>query len=268
MAQPVSFMSDFGLDDEFVGVVHGVIAKLSPDSAVIDLTHAIPPGAVRAGALALTRSIQYLPEGVLLAVVDPGVGTSRRALAVETAWGVFVGPDNGLLSPAVAMMGGGTRIVSIENPDMVIPHPGDTFHGRDVFAPAAAVLAAGEAGVADLGPDIDPNGVMPLMLPLCEVADGHIAGECWWVDRYGNCELNIGPDDMAQAGMRPGRPISVHVGASAYEARWLGVYGEVDEGDLLLHVDSAGLMALAVRSGRADEELNLADGTPVRLSPS
>src|SRR5690606_28272101 len=104
--------------------------------------------------------------------------------------------------------------------------------------------------------------------PLCEVSDGQVTGECWWVDRYGNCELNIGPDDMAAAGLRPGRPVSVHVGASRHEARWLGVYGEVDDGDLLLHVDSAGLMALAVRSGRADEELNLADGTHVRLAAS
>ena len=121
VALPVSFLSDFGHLDEFVGVVHGVIYRLSPDSRIIDITHGIPAGDVRAGALALTRAIQYLPPGVVLAVVDPGVGTARRAIAAATEFGFFVGPDNGLLSPAVAMMGGAHSINSIENPEVMIP---------------------------------------------------------------------------------------------------------------------------------------------------
>ena len=154
MALPISFLSDFGLADEFVGVVHGVVARLAPESRVIDVSHQVDRGNVRAGALALTRAVQYLPEGVCLAVVDPGVGTERRALAAQTPWGFFVGPDNGLLSPAVAMVGGASRMVSIENPEAMIPSPGETFHGRDVFAPAAALLASGEAAIEDLGPEV------------------------------------------------------------------------------------------------------------------
>ena len=151
-ALPISFLSDFGHADEFVGVVHGVLAKLAPESRVIDVGHGTPRGDVRAAALSLTRAIQYLPEGVALVVVDPGVGSERKALALETDWGFFVGPDNGVLSPAVAMVGGARVMVSIDNPEARIPSPGETFHGRDVFAPAAALLASGEAAIQDLGP--------------------------------------------------------------------------------------------------------------------
>lgn len=265
MSLPITFLSDFGLADEFVGVVHGVLGKLSPDSRVIDLHHGIEPGNIRSGALALTRAVQYIPEGVVLAVVDPGVGTSRRAIAAQTNWGYFVGPDNGLLSPAVAMVGGAFDIVSIENPEARIPSPGETFHGRDVFGPAAALLASGEAALADLGPRVDPDTVMPLLLPLPESEPGRVVGEVWWVDRFGNCQTNVGPDVMAEIGASVGDDITVRVGASAYEARWVTAYGDVAEGDALVHVDSSGLMAVAVRNGSAADDLNLADGTAVTL---
>ncbi len=165
MSSPISFLSDFGSRDEFVGVVHGVLAKLAPGSRVIDVGHGFPRGNVKTAALALTRAIQYLPDGVCLAVVDPGVGTTRLALAVETPWGVFVGPDNGLLSPAVAMVGGASRIVSIENPEAMIPSPGETFHGRDVFAPAAALIAAGDAVPRGSGAAGRRRSVQPMLLP-------------------------------------------------------------------------------------------------------
>jgi S-adenosyl-L-methionine hydrolase (adenosine-forming) len=265
MSRPITFLSDFGLDDEFVGVVHGVISKLAPESRVIDLTHSVPPGNVRAGALAMTRAIQYIPDGVVLAVVDPGVGTSRRAIAAATPWGFFVGPDNGLMSPAVAMVGGAYDIVSIENPEARIPSPGETFHGRDIFAPAAALLACGEATLADLGPKVDPESVMPLLLPLPESETGRVVGEVWWVDRYGNCQTNIGPDVMAEIGASPGDEITVRVGASTYESSWVAAYGDVADGEILVHVDSSGLMAVAVRGGSAAEDLNLADGVAVTL---
>ncbi len=263
MTLPISFLSDFGRTDEFVGVVHGVIAKLAPESRVIDLNHEIAPGSIRAGALALTRAIQYLPEGVVLAVIDPGVGTGRRAIAAETAWGFFVGPDNGLLSPSVAMVGGATRIVAIENPEARIPSPGETFHGRDLFAPAAALLASGEAQLEDLGPPVAPETVMPLLLPLPEVGPGRVVGEIWWVDRFGNCQSNIGPDVMAEAGIEPGSDLTVRVGGAGTEAPWVATYGDVDGGRPLVHIDSSGLLAIAVRGGSAAEEFNLADGTAV-----
>jgi S-adenosylmethionine hydrolase len=265
VAHPVSFLSDFGHLDEFVGVVHGVIFRLSPESRIIDITHGIPAGDVRAGALALTRAIQYLPPGVVLAVVDPGVGTARRAIAAETEFGFFVGPDNGLLSPAVAMMGGANTINSIENREAMIPGPGATFQGRDVFAPAAALLASGEATLDDLGPAVDPASVMPLMLPLPKVELSSVIGEAWWVDVYGNVETNIGPDDLMVIGARPGEPIVVRIGATEHEGRWVETFGDVGDGELAVHVDSAGLIALATRGGRADEELNAAAGMAVSL---
>ncbi len=264
VTKPITFLSDFGLTDEFVGVVHGVIARIAPDVRVIDLTHGIPRGDVRAGALALMRAIQYLPEGVVLAVVDPGVGTARRAIVAETAFGPFVGPDNGLLSPAVAMVGGARRIHRLEDARFRIPSSGATFHGRDVFAPAAAVLASGEARPEDLGPEVDPDSVVPLLLPLPEIEPGRIVGEAWWVDHFGNVELNVGPDDLEAAGI--GDPVTVRVGITEVVVPLAAAYGDVEEGHPLLYVDSAGMLALAVRGGRADERFNVAEGTAVVLS--
>jgi S-adenosyl-L-methionine hydrolase (adenosine-forming) len=261
----ISFLSDFGHDDEFVGVVHGVIARLSPEVRVIDVSHSVRPGDIRAGALALTRAIQFLPEGVILAVVDPGVGTGRMPIAARTPMGIFVGPDNGLLSPAVAMVGGADRIVSISNPEMRIPSPGETFHGRDVFGPAAALLASGEATLDDCGPDVPSDAVTPLLLPLPEVEPGAVTGMTWWVDRFGNAQTNISPEDLALAGITSDATVTVRVGSSVYEVPWVTAYGEVDEGDALLHVDGSGLMALAVRGGSAAEDLHLSEGRSITL---
>lgn len=266
MSQPISFLSDFGHRDEFVGVVHGVLAKLAPESRVIDVGHEFPRGNVKAAALALTRAVQYLPEGVCLAVVDPGVGTARRAIAAETPWGTFIGPDNGLLSPAVAMVGGATRIVSIENPEAMIPSPGQTFHGRDLFAPAAALVASGDASLDDLGPVVSGEEIVPLILPLTETKGSIVSGETWWVDVFGNVQTNIGPDDLAAVGVGPGDTVTVKVGSTVHSVPWVTSYGDVEDGETLIHVDSVGLLAFAVRGGRADEELNLAEGMAVTLA--
>lgn len=266
MSLPISFLSDFGTDDEFVGVVHGVLAKLAPTSRVIDIGHNYSPGDVRAAALSLTRAIQYLPEGVALVVVDPGVGGDRKALAIQSDWGFFVGPDNGVLSPAVAMVGGGTRMVSIENPETMIPSPGATFDGRDVFAPAAALLASGEAALEDLGPLLDSSQVMPLMLPLPAVENATVSGEAWWVDHFGNVQTNIGPDQLEELGLMPGSILTMKVGASLHSVPWAVAYSDVADGEALIHVDSAGLIAVAVRGGRADDRFNLSPGVSVTLA--
>jgi S-adenosylmethionine hydrolase len=266
MSQPISFLSDFGHRDEFVGVVHGVLAKLAPRSRVIDVGHGFPRGNVKAAALALTRAIQYLPEGVCLVVVDPGVGTDRRAIAAETSWGTFIGPDNGLLSPAVAMVGGATKIVSIENSEAMIPSPGETFHGRDVFAPAAALVASGEAAIDELGPQVAGEEIVPLLLPLTESEGSMVSGEAWWVDTFGNVQTNIAPEDVVGLGISPGDTVTVKVGSTIYSVPWANSYGDVGEGETLIHVDSVGLLALAVRGGRADEELNLVEGVAVSLA--
>lgn len=259
----VSFLSDFGTADEFVGVVHGVIARLSPEVRVIDVTHGIPQGNVRAGALALTRAIQYLPEGVVLGVVDPGVGTDRRAIAARTAVGYFVGPDNGLLSPAVAMAGGATEIVSLENPEMVIPSVAKTFDGRDRFAPAAALLATGEAQLSDLGPPVDPATVTPLLLPLPEIEAGRVSGVAWWTDRFGNVQTNLSPDDLAAVDLTPGSSVRVTVGSMRYDLSWVETFGDVEHGEAMVVVDSAGLVALCVRDGRAADDLSLGENTRI-----
>lgn len=247
-------------------MVHGVLARIAPDSRVIDITHGIQRGNVRSAALALTRSIQYLPEGVCLAVVDPGVGTERRALAAQTPWGYFVGPDNGLLSPAVAMVGGASVIVSIENPDAMIPSPGETFHGRDVFAPAAGLLASGEASIDELGPPVAGDEVTPLLLPLTDTEGSIVSGQAWWVDQFGNVETNISPEELTGVGLSQGDVVAVTVGSTIHNLAWVNSYGDVGEGEPLLHVDSAGLMAIAVRAGRADEDLGVAEGSSVRMA--
>ena len=266
MSLPISFLSDFGHSDEFVGVVHGVLAKLAPESRVIDITHSTPRGDIRAGALHLARAIQYLPEGVALVVVDPEVGSARKALAVATGWGFFVGPDNGVLSPAVAMVGGATEMVSIENPEAMIPSPGETFHGRDIFAPAAALLATGEAVLADLGPQVTPGEVRPLLLPLPKVEGSVVSGEAWWVDHFGNVQTNIGPDELASVGILPGTVVTLTIGSTVHSIPWVGTYSDVGKGEPMIHVDSAGLIAVAVREGRADDLLRLGNGVVVTLA--
>ncbi len=259
--RPISFLSDFGLEDEFVGVVHGVVARIAPDIRVIDITHDIARGDVRAGALALLRAVQYLPNGVVMAVVDPGVGTARKAIVAETEWGHFVGPDNGLLAPAVAMVGGAQRFVSLESKEFQLPRDGVTFDGRDVFAPAAAVLASGEAAIGDLGPELDPASVTPMLLPLVDHDGGTVSGEVFWVDSFGNAQTNVTPEDLRLAGLQPGSTVAVRIGAAEHDMPWVDAYGDATAA--VVHIDSYGLIAIAVPGGRADQELNLSEGLSV-----
>ena len=193
----ISFLTDYGTVDEFVGVVKSVVRDLAPHVAIIDLTHEIPPFDVRAGSLALARCIGYVPGGIVLAIVDPGVATDRRAVAIEVAGGagVLVGPDNGLLAPAVAMAGGAERAVELTNPAYQLAAPGATFAGRDVFAPAAAHLCNG-VDLTELGPEVDPGLLLPATVPLPREDGDAIVAEVLWVDRFGNAQLNVGPDDL------------------------------------------------------------------------
>ncbi|NNF70307.1 MAG: SAM-dependent chlorinase/fluorinase, partial [Acidimicrobiia bacterium] len=254
---PVSFLSDFGHSDEFVGVVHGVIARIEPSVPVLDITHGVPRGDVRSGAFALLRAVQYMPEGVVLAIVDPGVGTDRRAICARTPAGLFVGPDNGLLAPSVAMVGGADLVVSIENPELRLPAEGDTFAGRDLFAPAAAVLASGQASIEQLGPAVDPESITPLMVPLVDHRDGGAVGEVLWVDGFGNAQTNITPADLELLGFGPGSTLVLRIGAMEFPITWARTYGDVLEGEGLVHVDSYGQIAVAVRGGSAIDEYPL-----------
>ncbi len=259
----VSFLSDYGLDDEFVGVVKSVLRDLAPHVTVVDLTHGIRPYDVRGGSLAMARAIPYVAEGVVLAVVDPGVGTSRRAVAIEVAGGagVFVGPDNGLLAPAVAIVGGADRAVELTNPEHHLTAPGATFAGRDVFAPVAAHLANG-VDLAELGPTVDPGLLVPGMISVPrDEADG-IHAEVLWVDRFGNCQLNVGPEDLTA-----GHDVwAVSIGDERRAARLATSFGELGSGSVGLVLDSHGLYALAFDQRSAARELHLAAGDAVRLS--
>jgi S-adenosylmethionine hydrolase len=262
----ISFLSDYGYADEFVGVVKAVIRQLAPHAAVIDLCHGVPPHDVRAGALTLARSVQYLPAGVVLAVVDPGVGSDRRAVAVEAGEEagptLFVGPDNGLLAPAVAMAGGAKRAVALTNPDYQLRSPGGaTFAGRDVFAPAAAHLCNG-VDLAELGDPVDPATLLPSLLPVTRVdEDGALVAEVLWVDRYGNAQLNVDPDEIAGMGER----VLLRFGDEARVARRARAYADIGAGEVGLVVDSYGLVSVAIDRGSAAEALRLRPGDTVRL---
>jgi S-adenosylmethionine hydrolase len=264
----IAFASDYGLADEFVGVCKAVMWGLAPDVRILDVSHDIPPHDVRAGALLLVRAVQYLPDDcVVLAVVDPGVGTSRRLVGVEVAGGMLLGPDNGLLAPAVAMAGGARSVVSLDDPDYQLPAPGPTFAGRDILAPAAGHLAAG-VRLSELGTSIDPATLVPGLVSLPEVRDdGSIAGEVWWVDRFGNCQLNIDPDELSIAGAREGARLEVHVGGEIRAARWVHTYADAKPSELVLLVDSYGLLALAYDRESAAATLRLKAGSAVTLVP-
>lgn len=261
----ISFLSDYGYCDEFVGVVHGVIARIAPEVRVVDVTHGIEPGAVRAGALALTRALAYLPDGVVLAVVDPGVGTDRRAIAVETRERTFIGPDNGLLAPAVALDGGARLIVAVEKSAFRLPSAGSTFDGRDVFAPAAAVLACGEAAVGDLGPPVEGDEVVPLLLPLVEHAADGLQAEILWQDRFGNLQTNASPGDLAAIETGPGGDVTVEAGGTSRVLPWRPAFADVEPGEGVIVTDSQGLVTIAVRAGSAAERFGLGAGTAVVL---
>jgi S-adenosylmethionine hydrolase len=258
----VSFLSDFGTADEFVGVVKAVIRDLARHVTVLDLTHEIPPHDVRAGSLALVRAIQYLPSGVVVAVVDPGVGTQRRAIAVEVAGGegVLVGPDNGLLAPAAAMAGGAERAVSLTDTTYHLAAPGATFAGRDVFAPVAAHLCNG-VDLTELGEAVDPVTLLPQVVPVSREEGGELVGEVLWVDRFGNAQLNVGPEEVDGWGDQ----IQLRFGDTVRTGTVVGSYGQIG-GGIGLVVDSYGLLAVSLDRRSAADELHLGAGDEVRLA--
>ena len=271
--ETVSFLSDYGTTDEFVGVVHSVIRDLAPHARVIDLTHGVTPFDVRAGSLALARSISYVASGVVLAVVDPGVATTRRAIAVEVAGGdgVLVGPDNGLLAPAVALAGGAERAVELNNTAWHLPSPGATFAGRDVFAPAAAQLCNG-VELAELGEAVDPDLLLPGVVALAQADDDTVIAQVLWVDRYGNAQLNVGPDDLpagfgARIDVRCSSPTDPTGGVVRSATRSTS-FAELAGGAVGLVLDSSGLLALAMDQRSAAEELGLDVGDQVTLTAS
>ena len=258
----VSFLSDYGTEDEFVGVVRSVIRGIAAHVTVIDVTHGIPAHDIRAGGLALARAVQYLAPGVVLAVVDPGVGTGRRAVAVEVAetGSIFVGPDNGLLASAVAMAGGASRAVALTNAEHHLPTPGDTFAGRDVFGPVAAHLCNGVA-LDELGDPVETTSLLPGVLPLARTEHGQLVAEVLWVDRYGNVQLNVGPEEIELFG----DPVVLTFGGTTRIAARASAYGEIGAGAVGLVVDAYGLVSVASDRHSAAVELGLGTGDSVTL---
>lgn len=259
----ISFLTDYGHADEFVGVVHSVIRQLAPEVRVIDITHQIPPYDVRHGSLTLARSAQYLAPGVVLAVVDPGVGTERKAIAIEVADGeaFLVGPDNGLLAPAVSMLGGATRAVELANPDYQIPAPAPTFAGRDILGPAAAHLCNG-VDLLELGPELDPALLTPGMIPITRIEGGDLVAEVLWTDGFGNLQLNVDPDEIAGFGDR----VQLRFDGRTRTGIRHDTYGRIPTGEIGLVVDSYGLVSIAFDRSSAAAELGIGTGDEVVLA--
>jgi len=264
--ETISFLSDYGHGDEFVGVVHSVIRSIAPGVRVIDITHSIEPYNVRAGGLALARSAQYLVPGVVVAVVDPGVGTARRPVAIEVGGGqsFLVGPDNGLLAPAVALVGGATDAVVLDRAEFQLESPGSTtFDGRDVFAPVAAHLCNG-VPLRQLGTPVDPVQLLPGLLPVSEqLPDGPIKAEVLWVDRFGNAQLNVDPEQIG------GWPDAVRAEGPGWSrvANRVTSFAEVPTGSVGLLVDAYGLLSLVADRSSVAAELGIGEGEEVTLTP-
>ncbi len=250
----VTFLSDYGLADDFVGVCHGVIARIAPGARVIDVAHGIARHDVRTGALVLRRALPYLPAGVHLAVVDPGVGTRRRAIAVRcrTEDRQLVGPDNGLLAPAAQSLGGIAEAVDVGRSPVRLDPVSATFHGRDLFAPVAAHLALG-APLGALGEPLDPAELKVLELPHARIGPAGVVAHVLGADGYGNVTLDVEPVQLASAGLTEGGAVT----AGGRRARFATTFADVDGDELLLYVDAYGAVALALNGGSALAALGL-----------
>src|SRR5437763_12902675 len=214
----VTFLTDFGLQDDFVGTCHGVIKSIAPDVEIIDVTHGISPQHVLQGALVLANTTSYMLAGVHLAVVDPGVGSSRRPLALRSGDGrLFVGPDNGLLVPAAERLGGIEAVHELANPDYALESVSRTFHGRDLFSPAAAHLVSGVA-VEELGPPLAADALARLDIPTPDIGENRIRATVLYIDRFGNVQLNLTREHMQQAEGTPGPTIELELGLARYYA--------------------------------------------------
>jgi hypothetical protein len=257
----ITFLSDYGLDDDFVGVCHAVIAGACPEARVIDLVHWVPRGDVRTGALILRGALPYLPVGVHLAVVDPGVGSDRRGVALRAADGrVLVGPDNGLLSLAAERAGGVVEAVDIGRSPFALDRVSATFHGRDIFAPVAARLAGG-AALADAGEPCDPGGLVTVELPVARVVDGVLVAHVLYIDRFGNAQLNVEePSFEVGAVLEVAPPSGFPEGALHVRT-----FADAGAGELILYEDSYRLLSLAVNGGDAATRLGLSVDDELRI---
>jgi S-adenosylmethionine hydrolase len=262
---PITFLSDYGHEDDFVGVCHGVIQRIAPGAVVIDVAHALPPHDTLTAALVLRNTLRYMPKGVHLAIVDPGVGSERRAVALRSAEGrLFVGPDNGLLSLAFKQAGGVDAVVDLGESAYRLEPVSATFHGRDVFAPVAAQLAIG-AALDEVGAAFPPDELTSLELPEVQVATGQVKTRAIYIDRFGNVQLNAIAADMHEAGLDFGSNLRIEARGKPYEARYARTFADAPKLALLVYVDSYEAITLAVNGGSAAAALSLSKDAPVTL---
>jgi S-adenosylmethionine hydrolase len=261
----VTLLSDFGLHDEYAGVMEAVIARIVPDARVVHLTHGIEPHGVLSGALALAHALPYAPVGVHVGVVDPGVGSERRAVVIGTGDGrLLVGPDNGLLTFATGELGGIAAAHAIENEDLFLQPVSRTFHGRDVFAPVAGHLAAG-LDPAQVGPALDPATLVRIDLPPAQLEHGHVRATAMAIDRFGNVALSVRGAELDRLGLATGARIEISAGDSRYYALRARTFADVRVGEMVVFDDSSGWAALAMNSGSIVEICDIARGDVVDL---
>jgi S-adenosyl-L-methionine hydrolase (adenosine-forming) len=269
----ITFLSDYGQLDEFVGVCHGVMARRCPSARVIDLTHSIPRHDVRSGAIVLRSALPFLPAGVHLAVVDPGVSAAgrhaRRAVAIRTVEHdhLLVGPDNGLLMPAAERLAGVAEAVDIgESPERLEP-VSRTFHGRDIFAPVAAALAAGEP-LGNVGEPLAVSQLRRIGLPSAQMGDGLMTVHVLRGDTFGNLILDATNEQLMALGAVPGDVLTVSHAGAVRTARYAATFAEVTPGELLIYEDATRMVALAVNRGSAAELLGAGADDELTVRPA
>jgi len=261
----ITFVTDFGLQDDFVGTCHGVIARIAPDARVIDVTHGIAPQAVLQGALVLRNTVGYLPVGVHLAVVDPDVGGDRQAIAVRTRDGrTFVGPDNGLLLLAADDLGV-EAAHELTEPRYRLPDVSRTFHARDIFAPAAAHLASG-VPIEELGQALEPESLVRIDVPAPELGRTQIGATVLSIDRFGNVATNVRREHIQALGLADGERVEIRLTLDRYFAVVAGAFADAPAGELLLYEDSYGLVTLAISHGNAARLTGVSSGDELRIA--
>jgi S-adenosylmethionine hydrolase len=262
----ITLLTDYGWVDEFAGVCHAVIRTIC-DCPVIDLTHGIPRHDVRRGAIVLRNALPYAPAGVHVAVVDPEVGSERRAVAVRCEGErLLVGPDNGLLSLAWERFGGVLEAVDVSRSPHRLEPVAATFHGRDLFAPVAAHLARG-AELAEAGELVDPDELVTIDLPAPRAGGGALRAHVLYVDGFGNAGLDAAHADLAGTGLELGRAIEVEARGERREARLVRSFADVPPGELLVYEDAYRVLAVAVNRGDAAAELGLRPDDELVLRP-
>lgn len=269
MPLPITFLTDYGVADDFAGVCRAVIARIAPDVRVIDVTHGIARHDVREAGAVLAETVPYSPEAVHLAVVDPGVGGHRRALAVRPAESghLFVAPDNGLLPPALDALGGPAEVVDVSASRFRLERASATFHGRDLFAPVAANLALG-AKLADAGEPVDPGSLERTPLSRPELEQHRAFAHAIRIDGFGNISLDLASDELSGHPLAGAHRVSVGSRSRRRTAARATTFDDVGDGAFLLYEDSSGNLAIAVNRGDASEVLDVRVGDVVELEPA